>query len=63
MTEIHFEMKNPGQVRVSIIDVSGRVVNTLVQENLDLVFISGNGEAEIKNGPQAFCLRPIENLQ
>jgi len=34
MTEINFEMEKPGQARISIFDVSGRLVTTLVNEQL-----------------------------
>jgi len=34
-TEIHFELDQPGMVRVSVYDISGRLVETLVQEHLE----------------------------
>ncbi len=34
MTEVHFEMENAGSVRLSIYDVSGRMVKTLVHEHM-----------------------------
>jgi len=34
LTTVNFELKSPGKVRVSIYDVSGRLVNTLVNESM-----------------------------
>ncbi len=34
MTEVNFEMEKTGQARISIFDVSGRLVTTLVNEQL-----------------------------